>query len=78
MNTFVIPFMLFMSIFGLGFGTCCWFFKYRYITPLEWRIAQLEHRVHSPRTTPAQVQHLLPRTRYIPIEERSYIQRVED
>jgi hypothetical protein len=71
-GAFIFPCGIFMLTYALGFATCCWYFKRRYIAPLEWRIRQLESLIREPHTTAQPYKHVAPRTRYIPVENREY------
>ena len=73
---FTVPCGLFFGAFFLGVAAASWYFKYRYIDPLEWRIKRLE-RILQPRHTTGGA----PRTsksRYVPIEQHSHVHYVKE
>jgi hypothetical protein len=74
MNNFIVPCGSFVFVFMAGFGFCCWYFKHRYIAPLEWRIRRLENQLRGAVTT-TQIKKkrskpMPTHIKYIPLESR--------
>lgn len=75
---FIFPCGFLILVFLAGCFACGLYFKYRYLRPLEWRIARLEQQAVKEKHTTAFV-HPVPRKpytpyrRYTPLEEREAV-----